>query len=95
MDSSLTPQQQRRFDAWMHSPSVFGPDRTELILAFKIAHEFNAVPSKALKVLRGIEGQSPELVSLLEDFVANEPSLTFVGEPPLRRIALAAAASSP
>ncbi len=88
MDSSLTPQQQRRFEAWLHSPSVFGPDRLELILAFKIAHTFKAVPSKALKVLRGVDGQSPQLVSLLEDFVRDEPTLVFVGEPPLRRVGL-------
>ena len=88
MDSSLTPQQQRRFEAWLHSPSVFGPDRLELILAFKIAHIFKAVPSKALKVLRGVDGQSPQLVSLLEDFVRDEPTLVFVGEPPLRRVGL-------
>ncbi len=88
MDSSLTPLQKCRFDAWLHSPSVFGPDRVELILAFKIAHKFNAVPSKALKVLRGIEGQNPDLISLLEDYVSQEPTLTFVGEAPQRRVAL-------
>jgi hypothetical protein len=88
MDSSLTALQQRRFDAWLHSPTVFGPDRVELILAFKIAHHLHAVPSKALKVLRGIDGQNPELVALLEDYVAGEPSLTFVGEAPQRRVSL-------
>lgn len=89
MDSSLTLLEKRRFDAWLHSPSVFGPDRVELILAFKIAHKLNAVPSKALKALRGIEGQNPDLVTLLEDYVSREPSLAFVGEAPQRRVSLA------
>lgn len=88
MDSELTQQQKRRFDAWLHSPSVFGPDPVELILAFKIAHHFNAVPSKALKVLRGIPGQDPALVEQLEAYVAGESSLLFSGEPPQRRIGL-------
>jgi hypothetical protein len=93
MDSSLTAQEKIRFDAWLHSPSVFGPDRVELILAYKIARKFNAVPSKALKVLRGVEGQSPELVALLENYVADEPGLCFTGEPPQRRVALVSAAA--
>lgn len=88
MDTLLDLQQQRRFDAWLHSPSVFGPDRDELVLAFKIAHQLSAVPSKALKVLRGVDGQDPQLVASIEQFVAQEPSLGFVGESPQRRIRL-------
>ncbi len=88
MDTSLDLQQQRRFDAWMHSPSVFGPDRGELVLAFKIAQQHNAVPSRVLKVLRGVAGQDPQLVATIEQFVALEPTLGFVGEPPVRRVCL-------
>ncbi len=86
MDTSLDIQQQRRFDAWLHSPSVFGPDRDELVLAFKIAHQHNAVPSRVLKVLRGVDGQDPPLVATIEQFIALEPTLGFVGEPPARRV---------
>jgi hypothetical protein len=88
MDTSLDIQQQRRFDAWLHSPSVFGPDRDELVLAFKIAQQHSAVPSKVLKVLRGVVGQDPQLVATIEQFVALEPALGFVGEAPLRRVCL-------
>jgi hypothetical protein len=91
MDASLSRQQQMRFDAWLCSPSVFGPDRVELVLAYKIAHHLHAVPSRALKVLRGVPGQDPELVARIERFVLSEPGLVFSGEAPQRRIGLTGA----
>lgn len=89
MDCSLSADEERRFVAWLHSPSVYGPDREELILAWKIARQCKAVPSRALRALRGAAGADPELAARLERFVEQEPGLTFVAEPPQRRVALA------
>ena len=91
MDCTLSADEERRYVAWLHSPSVHGPDRNELILAWKIARQTRAVPSRALKALRGVDGADPELVRRLEAYVEAEPGLTFVGEPPQRRAALAGA----
>ena len=93
MDCSLNADEERRYVAWLHSPSVHGPDQNELILAWKIAKKFNAVPSRALKALRGREGADPALVSLLSDFVEAEPNLKFVGSAPERRVTLVDASS--
>ena len=89
MDCSLSIEDRRRFEAWLHSPSVHGPDPEELILAYKIARTLHAVPSKVLKALRGAEGVQPELVERIEQFVADDPDLVFRGRPPQRRVSLA------
>ena len=89
MDCSLSADEERRFAAWLHSPSVFGPDRNELILAWKISRRCGTVPSRTLRALRGVDGVDPELRARLERFVEQEPGLTFVQDPPVRRVALA------
>lgn len=95
MDCSLNADEKRRYLAWLHSPSVHGPDENELILAYKIARKFKAVPSKSLKALRGIEGVDPALVSKLERFVEEEPGLTFTHDASIRRVALAPVLDEP
>ncbi len=88
MDCSLTAEEKNRYDAWLHSPSVFSSDPIEMILAFKIARALHLPPTKTLKVLRGMEGQNEEFVRRVEVFVINEPTLVFAQEPPERRIGL-------
>ncbi len=84
MDNSLTPDEERRFNAWRYSPSVSSDSRDELIVAFKLGKLLPFPASKALKALRGLAGLNPELVMMVEDYVRNEPSLAFRGEPPHR-----------
>jgi hypothetical protein len=88
MDCSLTIEDRRRYEAWLHSPSVYGPDPQELILAYKIARVLHAVPSKALKALRGVAGVDADLVERIEQFVADDANLSFVGQSPNRRVCL-------
>ena len=94
MDCSLSIEDRRRYEAWLHSPSVFGPEPEELILAYKIARRLHAVPSKVLKALRGIDGVDSALVQRVEQFVADDPDLGFVGLSPKRRVGLVSSQSA-
>ncbi|MBT4519934.1 MAG: hypothetical protein HOC23_07995 [Halieaceae bacterium] len=86
--TSLTADQQIRFDAWVHSPSVFSSDTDELIIAFKLGRIFPYPASRILKALRGVEGLDPAMVGDIESYVMAEPALVFSGEPPSRLVAL-------
>jgi hypothetical protein len=56
---------------------VFGTE-TETILAFKIARDMGAIPSRVLRVLRGVPGVDPTLEKEVIAFVEHEPSLAWV-----------------
>ncbi len=86
MDNSFTSDERRRFDAWLHSPTVFSSNTDELIIAFKMGGLLHHPASRVLKALRGLEGPDREMVQQVEDFVLNEPSLTFTCEAPARLV---------
>lgn len=91
MDNSLTPDEKCRFDAWLHSPTVFSSDTDELIIAFKLGKLFRYPASKVLKALRGLDGLDREMAEQVEQFVMREQSLAFTREPPARLVVLTAA----
>jgi len=88
MDCSLTSSEKRRYEAWLHSPSVISPDFVETILAVKIAMKFHYAPTATLRALRGQERHDEKLTHVLEAFVTNDPSLAFRQDGPVRRVAL-------
>ena len=88
MDNSLTPDEKCRFDAWLHSPTVFSSNTDELIIAFKLGNLLHYPASRVLKALRGLEGLEREMVQQVEDFVMHEQSLYFSSEPPHRLVVL-------
>ena len=88
MDNSLTSDERRRFDAWLHSPTVSSSNTDELIIAFKLGGLLHYPASRVLKALRGLDGPDREMVQQVEDFVQNEQSLTFTSEPPARLVVL-------
>ena len=90
MDNSLTPDEDRRFNAWCYSPTVSSDSRDELIVAYKLGRLLRLPPSKVLKALRGHEGLAPELVASIEGYVRDEPSLELTGEPPERLVVFVA-----
>jgi len=79
MDLFLDRQEYANYRVWLHSPSVHGSE-TETILAYKIGHEINGIPSRILRILRGVPGQDPDLMKRVEDFVERDGNLFFVGE---------------
>lgn len=87
MDDSLSKVEKLLYRVWLHSPSVSG-SRIETILAYKIAKEIHGIPSRVLKALRAQPGVDAELLRRVEGFVANDESLTFVHDGPVRSIAL-------
>jgi hypothetical protein len=89
LDTSLDEHERRAYISWLHSPSVVSEDEVESILAFKIARRLGTIPSRTLRVLRGVPGQDPVVVHKVEAFVAGEPSLAFVPNGDRRRITLA------
>jgi hypothetical protein len=88
LDASLSDDEKRIYDVWLHSPSVFASDPVETILAFKIAKLLQYPGSKVLKALRGQEGLDPEMVRRVEEFVRGDPALRFVPDGDARRISL-------
>ena len=88
MDLTLSEHEQRIYEVWMHSPSVFSSNPAETILAFKIAKQVQHPASRVLKALRGQPGLDEGLVRDVEAFVENEPNLIFVDDGPQRVIAL-------
>jgi hypothetical protein len=88
LDASLSDDEKRIYDVWLHSPSVFASDPVETILAFKIAKLLQYPGSKVLKALRGQEGLDPEMVRRVEEFVREDPALCFVQDGDARRISL-------
>lgn len=87
MDCTLTDSERPLYRVWLHSPSVFGSE-TETILAFKIARDLGAIPSRVLKALRAQPGVDPALLAQVEAFVEREPSLEFVRDGDTRTIAV-------
>ena len=94
MDNLLTSDEKCRFDAWLHSPTVFSSNKDELIIAFKLGGLLHYPASRVLKALRGVDGPDREMVQQVEDFVQNEQSLTFSGKPPARLVVLMNTSSS-
>lgn len=88
MDNLLTTNEEKRFDAWVHSPTVFSSNRDELIIAYKLGKLMQFPASRVLKALRGREGLDPKMLKQVEDFVAGEQSLAFTGDPPARLVVL-------
>ena len=88
MNNSLTYDEKCRFDAWLHSPTVFSSNIDELIIAFKLGSLLHYPASRVLKALRGLEGLDREMVQQVEDFVLREQSLDFSREPPHRLVVL-------
>jgi len=88
MDASLSAEEKRMYDVWMHSPSVHGTDPIETILAYKIAKRIQVPASRTLKALRGLPGLDPQVVRRVEAFVEGEPSLRFEPHGEGRRIVL-------
>jgi len=88
VDASLSKDEERIYDVWLHSPSVFARDPVETILAFKIAKLLQYPGSKVLKALRGQSGLDPEMLRRVEDLVRDDPDLGFVEEGGARRIVL-------
>jgi len=86
MDCSLTPDEKARYEVWMHSPSVFTSHPSETILAFKIALELRCSPSEVLKALRNKPVRDDRVPPLVEELVANDPTLAFDDEGATRRI---------
>jgi len=88
MDLFLSESEQREYVAWIHSPSVASPDPEETILAYKISRRIGCPGSKTLRALRGVPGVPEEIARKVEDFVANEPTLTFRMDAGVRRVTL-------
>ncbi len=88
MDCALTENEKGLYEVWMHSPSVYGPDSEETILAWKIANAMKSIPSRVLRALRNDEGSDPDLVRQLEAFVAADSTLTFRRDGSVRRVTL-------
>ena len=86
MNLSMTAEEERRFDAWVHSPTVHSKDRDELIIAFKISKQLNLVPSKVLKALRGREGPDEKTIAMVEELVAASSALEFFQSAPDRLV---------
>jgi hypothetical protein len=89
MDASLTETERRAYVAWLHSPSVYSEVEEETILAFKISRQLGTIPSRTLRVLRGVPGQDEALVRKIQAFVESEPTLTFVPYEDRRRVTVA------
>jgi len=94
MDISLTPEEERRFQAWRHSPSVFSSSVDELVIAYKLGKHLHYPPSRVLKALRGLEGLDREMIRQVEDYVNQDASLSFAGDPPARLVVLENISSS-
>ncbi len=88
MDRSLTDTEKNNYVAWLHSPSVSSRTPDEGIIAFKLGCLLHVPPSRVLKALRGVPGVDPQLCRTVEEFVADDPTLHFVGEAPDRLISL-------
>jgi hypothetical protein len=88
MEIRMDEQEKRRYDAWIHSPTVSSSDPQEMIIAFKISRLLKLVPSKVLKALRGREGVDTQTISLVEAFVESEADLTYVQSAPNRLVIL-------
>lgn len=84
-----TEAEQRRYIAWLYSPSVFSDIPSETILAYKISRLVKINPTSTLRILRGVPDQNPEWVKIIEEFVANNSSVKFINESPARLIVLA------
>ncbi len=87
MDCTLSENEKPLYRAWLHSPSVFG-SATETILAFKIARDLGAIPSRVLKALRAQAGVDTALLAQVEEFVERDPSLAFVQDGSARTISI-------
>ena len=87
MDCTLTENERPLYRVWLHSPSVFGTE-TETILAFKIARDMGAIPSRVLRVLRGVPGVDPTLEKEVIAFVEQEPTLAWVEGDGVRTISM-------
>lgn len=88
MNIEMTDEEKRRYDAWVHSPTVHSKDPHEMIIAFKISRRLNLVPSKVLKALRGRDGVDAETQRQVELFVENDDSLTYMQLAPDRLVSL-------
>lgn len=87
MDCTLTESEKPLYRVWLHSPSVFGTE-VETILAFKIAREMGAIPSRVLKALRAQPGVDAGLLRDVEAYVEREPTLVFVESGETRTISI-------
>ena len=75
MDYDFSESDERRYIAWLYSPTVFSDTPGETILAYKISKIFHMSPSGTLRALRGIPGQNPDIVQKVEEFVAKNESV--------------------
>jgi len=87
-DLAMTGAERQRYDAWMRTSSVTTPHSEETILSFKIAEAISRPPLNVIRSLRGQKGQSPQLVADLERLVDENPSLRFLRDGRVRRVAL-------
>ncbi len=88
LDCEFTEVEERRYIAWLYSPSVFGDIPSETMLAYKITKLVKVNPTSTLRILRGVPDQNPDWVEKIETFVAGNPSVEFINEPPKRLIVL-------
>ena len=91
LDCEFTTEvEERRYVAWLYSPSVFGDIPSETILAYKISKRVKVNPTSTLRILRGVADQNPDWIEKIETFVASNSSVDFVNEVPNRLIVLTA-----
>ncbi len=83
-----TEAEDRRYVAWLYSPSVFGDVPSETILAYKISKLVKVNPTSTLRILRGVPDQNPDWIDKIEAFVMNNVSVEFINEPPKRLVVL-------
>ena len=58
-----------------------------MVIAFKLAQELGEDPTKVIRSLRGQRGQPKELVARLQERVHQDPSLQFVRDGRVTRVA--------
>lgn len=78
-----------KYKAWLASSSISTPHSPETVIAWKMARMLRLNPTTVIKSLRGQKGQNPSLVRRLERIVDANPSLRFVRDGSVRRVALA------
>ncbi len=87
--SAVPPAEQREYENWLDSSSTSTPHSPEMVIAWRLSRILGENPTKVIRSLRNQRGQSPDLIRRLERIVENNPTLRFVADGRVRRVALA------
>lgn len=77
------------YQRWLDSKSTSTSHGTEMVLAWKLHLMLGRDATKVIRSLRNQRGQDPQLIKTLETIVERNPSLRFINDRGVRRIAIA------